>query len=297
MMKRSDLAAELYELTGTKDGSELPGVKSEQYQEDGFQVLCITVENDEGAQKIGKPIGKYITLDLTTANDRGYEDFSRSASAVRACLSRLIGNVEGSVLIAGLGNRHITPDAIGPLTVNNIMVTRHLIEQMHDLFGSYRPVSAISPGVLGLTGVETGEIVKGLAEKIKPALIIAVDALSSRRLSRLCSTIQFADSGITPGSGIGNSRFPLTSDSMGIPCIAIGVPTVVDAATLTSDVMEESGIPAADAGKIAEKYEQMLVTPKEIDKQIADTSKVIGYGINLALQKDISIEDIDAFLS
>ena len=180
---------------------------------------------------------------------------------------------------------------------DHIMVTRHLVDEIPDLFGNLRPVSALQPGVLGLTGVETGEIVKGVCEKCAPSAVIAVDALASRRVSRVLRTVQLTDSGIMPASGLGQKRFPLNMQTLGIPCIAIGVPTVVDALTLTSDVLENAGLPMPDGIAEDSEYGRMLVTPRDIDAEVACVAKIIGYGINLALQPGYDCEEITAFLA
>ena len=177
------------------------------------------------------------------------------------------------------------------------MVTRHLIHELPDLFGAYRPVSALQPGVLGLTGVETGEIVKGVCEKSGPSAVIAVDALAARRVGRVLRTVQFTDSGIMPASGLGQTRFPLSEQTLGIPCIAIGVPTVVDAATLTADVLEDAGMPPRAGINPEGEYGRMLVTPRDIDAEVACVAKIVGYGINLALQPGCDCEEITAFLA
>ena len=201
------------------------------------------------------------------------------------------------VLVAGLGNRNITPDAIGPKAVEYVIATRHLVTQMPDQFKGFRQVCALTPGVLGLTGVETGEIIKGVCEHVHPSLVIAVDALASRRLNRLCSTVQICDTGIAPGSGVGNTRFALTKDALGVPVVAIGVPTVVDAVTLALDIAETAGIKDISPNDLLKNEENPIVTPKEIDRHISDTAKMIGYGIDFALQENLSVSDIELFLS
>ena len=195
------------------------------------------------------------------------------------------------MLVAGLGNRAITPDAVGPKVHEHILVTRHLVAQMPEQFGMLRPVASVAAEVLGTTGVESGEVVKAVCEKIHPACVIAVDALASRSLDRLCRTVQLADTGITPGSGVGNHRFGLNRDSLGVPVIAIGVPTVVGGATLAADLLGTEEVPELGDGR------DLLVTPKDIDSQVADLSKIIGYGIDLALQPGMELTDLELLLS
>ena len=296
--KRTDLAAEQSELYKERTGADPEGVESANYERDGIVVTKVTVKNELGAAALGKPVGTYVTVELAEMVRREQDGFARAAAAVAAELSGLLNLKEGeSVMVAGLGNRSITPDAIGPKAVEYTMVTRHLVERLPETFGSFRKVSAISPGVLGITGVETGEIIKGVLEKTVPDRLVVIDALASRRLSRLCNTIQIADTGITPGSGVGNSRGAVNREALGLPVIAIGVPTVVDAATMAADMMDDVKLPESEKNAVAERFVGMMVTPKEIDAQVADISKLIGYGINLALHEGISLADIDMFVS
>jgi spore protease len=203
---------------------------------------------------------------------------------------------EGPVLVVGLGNRAMTPDAVGPLAADSVLVTRHLISAMPKHFSGFRPVAVFRAGVLGTTGVESAEAVRGLAAEVQPALIIAIDALASRRCGRVCRTVQLSDTGIIPGSGVGNHRWALDRETLGVPVIAIGVPTVVDSATLAADLLEEAGIMEIDENKLRRGQENLMVTPRDIDAQVRDLSKVVGYGINWALQ-DLEIEEIAALLS
>ncbi len=290
--KRTDLAEELLEISGKIDG-----VRVEEFQKTPVSATILFVETEEAGQRIGKDPGKYITLDLSELWDRHEERFEDFVTAVANCLSLLLPQDSKEALVVGIGNRRITPDSIGPACIDSVMVTRHLISDLPELFGNLKPVSAISPGVLGLTGVETGEIVLGLCERLKPDVVIAVDALASRRMSRLLRTIQFTDTGISPGSGVGNDRFPLSPKTLRIPCIALGVPTVVDAGTLTADVLEESGLPSPGIERIASRFASLMVTPREIDAEAAVLSRILGYGINMALQPGLSCADITAFLN
>ena len=219
--------------------------------------------------------------------------FGRAVRAVAGELAPLLEQAapEGLVLVAGLGNRAITPDAIGPKVHEHILVTRHLVEQMPEHFGHLRPVASLAAEVLGNTGVESGEVVGAVCQKLRPACVIAVDALASRSLERLCRTVQLADTGIAPGSGAGNHRMALDRDSLGVPVLAVGVPTVVKGATLTADLLGADELPDLDPGR------SLLVTPKDIDSQVADLSKIVGYGISLALQPGMTVEDLDLLLS
>ena len=220
------------------------------------------------------------------------------AEALAAELGALLGLAPGApALVVGLGNRAITPDNIGPKAADQTMVTRHLVERVPEHFGSFRPVAALAAGVLGTTGMESGELVRAVAETLRPACVIAVDALASRSLRRVCRTIQLADTGITPGSGVGNARAALNAETLGVPVIAVGVPTVVDAATLTCDVLAEAGKGELNPAALQGAGDGLIVTPKDIDTQVHDLAKVIGYGINLALHTGLTIGDVELFLS
>ena len=234
-------------------------------------------------------------MDLTTFWQRREDFFQRAVRAVGAPLKELVPT-EGPVLVVGLGNRAMTPDAVGPLAADHVLVTRHLISAMPRQFSGFRPVSVLRTGVLGTTGVESAESVRGLAAEVKPACVIAVDALASRRTGRVCAAVQLSDTGIIPGSGVGNHRSPLNAGTLGVPVIAIGVPTVVDSATLAADLLEESGITDYDAEALQKSRQNLMVTPRDIDQQVRDLGKVIGYGINWALQ-DLEIDEMNALLS
>lgn len=294
---RTDLALEARELWRESAGeqSELSGVAASEEKVLGHTVHRVEILDETGEKALNKPRGSYITVGLVGVSRREEEVFPRAIKVVADELSKLLPKA-GEVLIAGLGNRGITPDAVGSASVEKVMVTRHLIEKLPEYFGNFRPVSAISPGVLGMTGVESREIIAGVASKIKPSCIIVIDALASRKISRLCNTVQITDTGITPGSGVGNSRAEISEKTMGIPVIAIGVPTVVDIASIIFDIEADCGI-TFDEGIIEEYGKSLMVTPKEIDVSIEDVAKIIGYGINAALQPGVSVSDMDMFLS
>ena len=193
--------------------------------------------------------------------------------------------------MVGLGNRAITPDALGPKVHDHTLVTRHLVEGCPEHFGGFRPVAALSAGVLGTTGMESGELVQAVCRRLEPACVVAVDALASRSLKRLCRTVQLSDTGIAPGSGVGNHRAALDRASLGVPVLAVGVPTVVDGATLAADLLGTAELPPLGEGR------DLLVSPKDIDSQVSDLAKVIGYGIGLALHPGLRVEDLDLLLS
>ena len=297
--RRTDLAVEAAQLWRERGGAgALPGVESRESRREGYPVTTVRILDDRGTQALGKPAGTYVTLTLEGLARREKDAFGRAARAVAAELSPLLKLPRGApVLVVGLGNRSITPDDIGPRAADHTMVTRHLVEQAPEHFGSFRPVAALAAGVLGTTGVESGELVRAVAEKVRPAAILVVDALASRSLSRVCTTVQLSDTGIVPGSGVGNARFALNQETLGTPVIAVGVPTVVDAATLAADVLAQAGRADLDPDALRGAGDGLLVTPRDIDARVADLAKVIGYGINLALQPGLSIADIDLFLS
>lgn len=295
--KRTDLALEARELWQESAGTatKLAGVKAVEKKVQGYSVTRIDILDRQGEAALGKPVGSYRTLDLSAFWQRSEGFFDRAVRAVGQQLRELIPE-SGSVLVAGLGNAAMTPDAVGPLAADSVLITRHLIAAMPRQFSGFRPVAVLRTGVLGATGVESAEAVRGLAAQIHPALIIAVDALASRRMGRLCNTIQFSDTGIIPGSGVGNHRAALNRETLGVPVIAVGVPTVVDAATLAADLLEESGLPDIRPEQLQSSPGSLMVTPRDIDQQVRDLGKVIGYGINWALQ-DLEIEEINALLS
>jgi len=221
--------------------------------------------------------------------------FERAVRAVGGQLKTLLP-AGGTALVIGLGNGAMTPDAVGPLALDSVLITRHLISAMPKQFAGFRNVAAFRTGVLGTTGVESAEAVRGLVAEVQPAMVIAVDALASRRCGRVCATVQLSDTGIVPGSGVGNHRWALNRETLGVPVFAVGIPTVVDAATLAADLLEESGITEIDEEALRKGHQNLMVTPRDIDQQVRDLSKVVGYGINWALQ-DLEIEEMNALLS
>ena len=294
---RTDLALEARELwqESAEKTTRLSGVKATKQRTEGSPVNRVDILDERGEQALGKPRGTYRTVDLTTFWQRRSDFFERAVRAVGGQLKDLLpGN--GPVLVVGLGNGAMTPDAVGPLAADSVLVTRHLIAAMPKHFSGFRPVAVFRTGVLGTTGVESAEAVRGLVEQVQPALVIAIDALASRRVGRVCTTVQLSDTGIIPGSGVGNHRAALNQETLGVPVFSIGIPTVVDAATLAADLLEESGIMDIDGDKLRSSQQNLMVTPRDIDQQVRDLGKVVGYGINWALQ-DLEIEEINALLS
>ena len=296
-IKRTDLALEARELwqESAERTTRLSGVKATKTKQEGYPVTRVDILDERGEEALGKPKGSYLTIDLTTYWQRKADFFERAVRVVGAQLKELLP-AEGPVLVIGLGNAAMTPDAVGPLALESVLITRHLISAMPRHFAGFRPVAAFRTGVLGTTGVESAEAVRGLVAQVEPALVIAVDALASRRVGRVCATVQLSDTGIIPGSGVGNHRAALNKETLGVPVVAVGIPTVVDAVTLAADLLEESGVEQIDEEKLRGDKETMMVTPRDIDAQVRDLSKVVGYGINWALQ-DLEIEEINALLS
>lgn len=277
---RTDLASEAHSLRvrQAKEAGQLPGVLARYEMIHGLAVVAVEVVNEEGAKALGKPIGKYFTLELCPHFERGSEDFPDVAETVAQLIRRCADmDKDGDVLVAALGNPDITPDAIGPLTAANILVTRHLKQSSPEEFAAFRPTALCRTGVLGTTGVESAVQIKTLCRELKPELVIAVDALAGSDVSHLCRTVQICNAGICPGSGVGNNREALNADSLGVPVIAIGVPTVVDASCFSKEP----------------KLSTMFVTPRDIDSSVRTLGRLIGYGINLALHKGLTVPDVD----
>ncbi len=310
---RTDLALErrdLYKRANNLD-KEIEGIKTEE-EENGPRIRTsrVKVLDKNGAEAIGKPVGSYITIDIQKLKVATEEDIQESAEVLAKELRVLLGehaNPKDEILVVGLGNQYVTPDALGPKVINEIDVTRHILTYMPQVLSSEtRPVSAISPGVLGTTGIETLEILKGIVDNIHPKMLIVIDALASRSIERISSTIQLADTGITPGAGVGNTRKELSQSTLGIPVIALGIPTVVELATLISDGidifidrLQEKSESNEYLNKLQQedKYEEvkealkvgeynMIVTPKEIDDLIENMKDIVARGINMATQPE-----------
>lgn len=287
---RTDLAAESHAFVcnGTENTTALQGVRARSETVYGCAVECVEILDDEGARILGKPKGIYYTLDYAGLRPGDGEGFSRAAHAAAQLLRTLLPR-EGAVLVAGLGNRNMTPDALGALTLEHLLVTRHLGK----IFPQMRPVCAIGAGVLGLTGMEAAEWIHGAAQRVRPAAVVLVDALAARNTDRLCATIQISDSGLVPGSGIGNHRKALTRETLGVNIISVGVPTVVDAATLVRDMLEQC-TGKLDAAALPQNGKTLFVTPDSIDARVRRAARLVACGLNLALQEGMELEDLIA---
>ena len=284
---RTDLALEQHEINSknTVDGTE-----KTQTVHGSAKITEIKITNSSGEKALGRKIGTYITVELPGFG-KNADVFGSGMQAVAAELKKLLPE-EGLILVAGLGNEQITPDALGPKCTSLIFSTRHIGKELQKTLGfeKLRPVARIAPGVLGQNGIETSEILAGIVRQVSPAAIITVDALASRKLSRLGCTVQICDTGITPGSGVGNARAEISKETMGVPVIAVGVPTVVDAATLAYDLTGQEQ-------KLGKSGEKMMVTPREIDLITERAAKLVATAINTALQPDMNAEEIYTLVS
>ena len=299
---RTDLALEARE-SFPEDNVEIKGViLSENYDEQNqIRVSVVEIKDERGAKAMQKPIGTYITIEAPEMEHSNEDYYKPVVEEITKQLRTLAGNLKKEeILIVGLGNRDVTPDALGPQVVDNLFITRHLIREYGEEFkekNGLGSVSAISPGVMAQTGMETVEIIKGIIEETSPKLLIVIDALASRSVSRVNTTVQLTDTGISPGSGIGNYRKALNEESLGTKVIAIGVPTVVDAATIVADTltkyMQKSGFDEHDINQFIsevreQQIENMFVTPKNIDESIKRLSFTISEALNSCFTQNVS---------
>ena len=313
---RTDLAMEAREAYGDPNG-EMEGVKvdTETFEKD-ITVTTIEIFSKKGEELLKKGMGRYITVEAAVLKENDKQAEEKISEILSEKIKTLAGEeaIASGVLVAGLGNRNVTPDALGPEVCDMLFVTRHLKQYAPDQIDErINEVSAIAPGVLGITGLETTEIIKGVVEKVKPALIIAIDSLASRNIERLRTTIQLTDSGISPGSGIGNKRTAINKEELNVPVIAIGVPLVVYAATIAQDLLEETLIKNNEGKEISleegEKYHKILqelmntrgaelvVTPKEIDIIVKDSARIIANAINAALHHDMDLTEVARYMN
>ena len=295
--RRTDLAVEARQIWSEGGQGELPGVTVRTGSRSGYEVTTVEILDQEGAEALGKPVGKYVTVELTGLAQRAEEAFPRAVETVSAELRALLPPGEGTVLVVGLGNRAITPDDIGPGAVDAVLVTRHLVEGEPVHFGDFRPVAALAAGVMASTGMESGELVGAVAARLHPCCVVAIDALAARSVNRVCTTVQLTDTGIVPGSGVGNARAALNAGTLGVPVIAVGVPTVVDGATLAADLLERVGGGGPDVRALREVGGGLMVTPRDIDQRVAELAKGIGYAVTLALQPRLTLSDLELLLS
>lgn len=280
MNLRTDLAMEDHALwrRSAKRQTKLSGVRAREETEGGVKITSVEILDEEGERALGKPRGTYVTLECMPAHEPA------AFAAQSALLSRHIRAllpVGVHVLVAGLGNEAVTPDAVGPEALRNLIVTRHLKRTMPKVFAPFSTVSAIAPGVLGTTGMESAELLAAAVRQIQPDAVIAVDAVASCEPERLCAAVQLSTAGITPGSGVGNARAAIDRTTLGVPVLAIGVPTVMD---LGGRRMKDGTIPAG-----------MILTPRDIDAKIKLLGRWIGLGIDLALHEGLDVETAECF--
>lgn len=283
-LSRTDLAVETAEeLSSSRDiFSPGTGVTRTESLHCGCPVTRIRVATEAGASLLGRPPGTYVTVDLRPLLSRQEPLLPRAAACLSRELRALLPPGEGTALVVGLGNSAMTPDAVGTAALEHLLVTRHLLQAMPRQFAGLRPVASLRPGVLSATGVETLELIRGAAAHIRPAVVIVIDALAARSRHRLCATVQLSDTGLTPGSGVGNHRKAVNARTLRLPVVAVGVPTVIDGAALCGD---EDAAPSG-----------LFVTPQDIDRRIRDMGALLGTAITLALQPTLTAADVTALL-
>ncbi len=296
---RTDLAMEAFD--GANDQS-FPGVQVSHWDATDVRMTEVIIQDDESARQLGKPCGTYLTMECGLLREQDPDARVAMATLLGEELARMLPKDDASpILVIGLGNRFITPDSLGPLTVDKTLVTRHMIQSG---FGAeLRPVSAVAPGVLGVTGVETMEMAASLVEKVRPRAVICIDSLAAKSSSRIGSTIQLTDTGIQPGGGVGNHRSPLTKDTLGVDVIAVGMPTVVYAATLARDAFaalspdqDEAALDSLERELLSQDAGDMIVTPREIDALVKNAAAMIASGVNRALHPQFSDAEIAAMM-
>lgn len=321
----SDLALETHNLAVQRTGGEVAGVSVKEEVQQNAKITRIVVMNQQGAEAIGKPIGTYITIESEGLKGQNRLVHDNLSEIFAQELENLIdfdsirphSNLEPTIFVVGLGNWNATPDALGPQVLNHLMVTRHLYQEAPpELRRGMRPVCALSPGVLGLTGVQTAEIIKGVIGMVQPHLVIAIDALAARQVDRLANTIQISNTGIAPGSGIGKDRMAINQETMNVPVIAVGVPTVVHAMTIVYDAMDmilqENFLSSVEKERLRHIDERekkrmignilgnhmggLIVSPKGVDELILDVGRIIAGGLNVTLHPDITPENLSLYL-
>lgn len=287
MQLRTDLAVEAREIVG----EHILGTEFKTYSENGLEISRLTVKNQKAKQALGKEIGTYITIELPSLTDNFSETDERLITIGEEIRSLL--PVNGLVLVVGLGNTEITPDSLGPKTSSHILATRHITGEIARATGldKLRPVAVMQTGVTGQTGIETGEYIMSVVKRIKPNAVVAIDALASRRLERLGCTLQISDTGISPGAGVGNHRTKINRETIGVPVIAIGVPTVVDVQTLANDLIGDE-FNSQTKEQISPHGRQMVVIPREIDLLTERASRLIAFALNGALQNEFDLPDL-----
>ncbi len=292
MIFRTDLALERREIVG----DNIDGVKVEERQEKEAKITIIDILTEDAAEKLSKGVGKYITVEMNAFSDEAAASDGRLKALIDS-LNMLIPKGNSSCLVAGVGNINITADALGPNTASHIFATRHISDELKKQIGfseNLRSVSAVSSGVLGQTGIETGEYIKAIADRVKPSFVITIDALAAGSIGRLGTTVQMSNTGIAPGSGIGNKRVRIDESYLGVPVIAIGVPTVVDSVALSKELLGVSDDKISE--ETLSKSNTLIVTPKDIDMLTKNAAYLLGFAINCALQPTMSRQDLYALM-
>ncbi|MBE6572058.1 MAG: GPR endopeptidase [Ruminococcaceae bacterium] len=300
---KTDLADENDEILRTRTPN-LCGIETKKSTINGAEIFEMNVKDEKGEELTGKNKGRYITVNVGRTEFFDSTTFERVCGVLAGCMSSFTEICDGAILLAGLGNPAIYADSVGTQTAENFIVTRHIKQSSPELFNkfSFRETCAVLPNVFGNTGVEAAQMIKGVVDDVHPSCIIAVDSLSSRRLSRLCTTVQLCDTGICPGSGVGNVRAEISKKTMGVPVIAIGVPTVVNAGTLARDLLSECGV---EKNQLSDEMRKMLarqigddcyVSPKNCEKDVKSISRLIGFSLNAAIHKGIEFSQMHDFL-
>lgn len=285
---RTDLALERREIVN----EDIDGVEVSETENEECKTTIIEIKTEKAAKRLGKAVGKFITLEMNSFSNEAAVSSGR-LKAITESIKELLPEGDGTILVAGVGNEDITSDALGPKTASLVFATRHITNEVQKAAGfseELRPVAVVSAGVLGKTGIESGEYIKSICEAVKPRCVITIDALAAGSVERLGTTVQMSDTGIAPGSGIGNARARIDEDFLGIPVIAIGIPTVVDAISLSSEL---SGISPEklDKNKLL-NGERMIVAPKDIDLLVKNASYILALSINCALQPTLTPEEL-----
>lgn len=278
---RTDLASEAHRLlrNGRRDLSPLPGIEAREETREGCSLFRVSVLDEQGARTLGKPVGDYCTLETERLVPRGDPRFGALTQTLASLIREMLGGTEGLTLVSGLGNPEITPDALGPQAARFVFPTRHLKAAGAPTFEGFGEVAVCAPGVLASSGVESARQIAALCREIRPERVIVVDALAGAEPDRLCRTVQLTDSGIAPGSGVGNDRTPLSRETLGLPVLAVGIPTVADASCWGDEALRG-----------------FFLTPRSIDEAIRCGARLIGYALDLALHPGLRLEDVAGLL-
>ena len=280
----TDLALEAAQMQAkTVRLTSRPGLEVRRWERGGYALTAMDLTDPHRAAELQRPVGKYITMELGPYLHRQRDFFARGAGCIARELTALLPEGEGPTLVVGLGNRSLTADAVGPLALPHILVTRHMLAAMPDEFVGFSSVAALATGVLGETGLESSELIAAAAEKLRPRCIIVLDALAAATREKLCAVLQLTDTGLTPGSGVGNHRKEVSRRTLGVPVLALGLPTVIRAEQLVGEETPAEGEP-------------LFVTPRDIDQRVRELSRMMAYGIDLALQPHLTVEDITGLL-